>query len=337
MNKQQIYFLLSGSNEKLSLAELRALLETYNYSEDSELKCYSKICLARTSEETLLAIIRRAGYITEAGILIGIDDPYSPSYEYIDELAKFNFKSVRSTVVRSTVEPSISNKYVAFLRERLGLTKEYTKTNYLRIIFSEGLVFAGYPLAVINKAELLKREPKNRPFFRSIALPTRLSRALINLSRVKEKQVILDPFMGTGSIVLEAVAMGIRAIGVELDWELVHGAVKNIKYYEAKNTIVILGDSTTITYKNVDSIATDPPYGRAASTKGRETLELYDLFLARATESLKKRGYLVFMAPLSIIDHIYELLCRYGFIVRDEIYMYVHGGLTRVIFVAYKP
>ena len=127
MNRHQFYFILSGNNEKLSLAELKALLETYSDFKSTELKCYSKICLANTSNEVLSTIIRRAGYITEAGILIGIDDPYSPSYEYIDKLVKFNFKSVRSTVVRSTVEPSISNRYVALLRERLGLTKEYTK------------------------------------------------------------------------------------------------------------------------------------------------------------------------------------------------------------------
>ncbi|MCD6300983.1 MAG: RNA methyltransferase [Staphylothermus sp.] len=337
MNRHQFYFILSGNNEKLSLAELKALLETYSDFKSTELKCYSKICLANTSNEVLSTIIRRAGYITEAGILIDIDDPYSPSYEYIDELKKYDFKSIRSTIVRSTIELNTRDRYIDYLKEKLGLIHEYTKTNYLRIIFSEGLVFIGYPLASLNKVDILKREPKYRPFFRSIALPVRLSRALINLSRVKENQVILDPFMGTGSIVLEAALMGIRAIGAELDWELVHGALENIRYYGAKNTMIILGDSTTISYNEVDGIATDPPYGRAASTKGRETLELYKLFLERAMDSLKKGGYLVFMAPLDIEDHIYEFICRYGFIIRDEIYMYVHGGLTRTIFVAYKP
>lgn len=44
----------------------------------------------------------------------------------------------------------------------------------------------------------------------------RISRALINLLRVKEGDTILDPFVGSGAFIADAPAMGINAIGIEV-------------------------------------------------------------------------------------------------------------------------
>jgi len=44
----------------------------------------------------------------------------------------------------------------------------------------------------------------------------RISRALINLLKVKKGDTILDPFAGSGSFIADAPAMGINAIGVEI-------------------------------------------------------------------------------------------------------------------------
>ncbi|GAB6183601.1 hypothetical protein JCM13991_13420 [Thermodesulfovibrio hydrogeniphilus] len=44
----------------------------------------------------------------------------------------------------------------------------------------------------------------------------RISRALINLLRVKEGETILDPFVGSGAFIADAPTMGINAIGVEV-------------------------------------------------------------------------------------------------------------------------
>lgn len=44
----------------------------------------------------------------------------------------------------------------------------------------------------------------------------RISRALINLLRVKEGDTILDPFVGSGAFIADAPTMGINAIGIEI-------------------------------------------------------------------------------------------------------------------------
>lgn len=44
----------------------------------------------------------------------------------------------------------------------------------------------------------------------------RISRALINLLRVKEGDTILDPFVGSGAFIADAPTMGINAVGIEI-------------------------------------------------------------------------------------------------------------------------
>jgi tRNA G10 N-methylase Trm11 len=44
----------------------------------------------------------------------------------------------------------------------------------------------------------------------------RISRALINLLKVKEGETILDPFVGSGAFIADAPTMGLNAIGIEI-------------------------------------------------------------------------------------------------------------------------
>jgi tRNA (guanine10-N2)-dimethyltransferase len=330
------YFILSGENEELSIAELKALLETYS-STPINIRCYTMICLVRGIEEnTIWKIMRRAGYLKEAGLLIGIDDPYEPSFNYVEEVLIEKPVWVKGTVFKSTIRAERVNEYIKRLSNILGVTNRFRKSRHIHLMFSEGRVFIGLPQIFLDTRSFYERRPSARPFFRSIALPVNLSRLLVNLTRVREGGVLLDPFCGTGSILIEALLMNIRVIGVDIDWELIHGSRRNIEYYGLKNHVLILGDSTVLSFNNVDGIATDPPYGRAASTHGVKVEEIYGLFLRNSAEYLRKGRYLVFMAPIGLSSFIDEELCVNGFIIRGKHYMFVHGGLTRIIYEAYK-
>lgn len=337
MRQDIYYFILSGDHEELSVTELRALLEIIEPS-STIINCYTMICLVRNiNDEVAEKVMLRAGYVKEAGKLMGVDNPYSPSFEYLDIISTLDVEWIKTSIMKSTVEDEVANKYSDLLADKTGLKKLFTKNKFIHLIFSEGNVFVGYPMFFLDTKSFYYRRPSTRPFFRSIALPVQLSRLLINLSRVREGEVLLDPFAGTGSILIEALTMGIRAIGIEIDWELVHGAKKNLSYYGFNNYVLILGDTTTIGLLSVDGIATDPPYGRAASTHGSDAKYIYLKFVRNATESLKKKKYLVFMAPYTMSRYIDEILCSSGFIIRGKHYMFVHGGLTRVIYEAYLP
>ena len=131
--------------------------------------------------------------------------------------------------------------------------------------------------------------------------------------------------------------MGIRGIGADIDPELVRGMRWNIEYYRLKNQILLCGDARELSYLLVDGIATDPPYGRAASTHGLDVLEVYMGFLEKAYYSVKRGGYIVFMAPLALENEVDEILCRIGLVLRNKHYIYVHGTLTRIIYEVVNP
>ena len=87
----------------------------------------------------------------------------------------------------------------------------------------------------------------------------------MNLSEVRAGEVLLDPFCGTGGILMEASSIGARAIGVDIQQEMAKGACKNIEFY-GLNAELIVGDAQELPIRDesVDAIATDFPYGRSS-------------------------------------------------------------------------
>ena len=75
--------------------------------------------------------------------------------------------------------------------------------NEVRILMSDRLhVFLGE--RTVDRNILETRKVGERPFFSPISLHPRYARALINLTGVKNGGTVLDPFCGTGGIVIEA-------------------------------------------------------------------------------------------------------------------------------------
>jgi len=56
------------------------------------------------------------------------------------------------------------------------------------------------------------------------------AKALVNLSEVKQGDVLLDPFCGIGTILQEAVLNGIKIFGVDINKECVDASRQNLKY-----------------------------------------------------------------------------------------------------------
>lgn len=327
------YFLLRGDNEALGRGELRALLEAYE-CRDAAITCYTMLCIVRhRCGDIAERIVRRAGYIKEGGLLLAVDNPYDPSV--ILEKHLLGDSEVHASILKNSVSNTAAEKYTLYLGERHGVRIVNTGRSNLRLLFSDGLVFIGLKTVEQDSKGMYYRSGRHRPYKRSIALTPDVSRLLVNLTRIREGMVLLDPFAGTGSILLEAWSMNIRGIGVEVDWKLVHGMEENLRFYNT-NAIPILGDSTILDLISVDAIATDPPYGRGASMHGHSYLELYSMFIDKAWSILRNNSYMSFMTPVELEEVVGELLCRNGFTEVSRYYQYVHGGLTRVIYVVRK-
>lgn len=122
-----------------------------------------------------------------------------------------------------------------------------------------------------------------RPFFSPISLHPRIARALVNLSCIKKGEKLLDPFCGTGGILLEAGLIGAHVFGSDLDEKMVEGCKKTLDHYSISPYTVFQADVGKIgKIGKVDGVVSDFPYGR--STRINRKLE--DLY-ARAFESIK--------------------------------------------------
>lgn len=176
----------------------------------------------------------------------------------------------------------------------------------------------------VTDTDLLeKRKVGERPFFSPISLHPKFARALINLTGVKRGGTVLDPFCGTGGIVIEAAEMGMRAIASDFDEEMVIGCQENMDFYGLE-----LADFDTVDigeigerFHEVDAVCTDPPYGRSTKTGGENIDHIY----ARAGESIPRSLRQGARAGIVLPHHV-----DFDTMTLENVYLQrVHGSLSR--------
>lgn len=198
-----------------------------------------------------------------------------------------------------------------------------------RLLITEGLALFCEEIRRIGKKHFLERLPKNRPFFHPGVMLPKMARALVNLTQVREGEIFMDPFCGTGSLLIEAGLMGAVAVGSDIDGRMVKGSLKNMRFYGIDGHLLIQ-DSTKLGIKDesVQAIATDPPYGRSTKVGGESLDILYEGALEEMLRVLERgrRCVVVFSHPREIDgwDVIGWHSCR------------VHKSLTRHIAVLHK-
>jgi tRNA (guanine10-N2)-dimethyltransferase len=158
--------------------------------------------------------------------------------------------------------------------------------------------------AEVDRSSFEFRKPENRPFFLPVSLHPRFARALVNLTGVRRGQVLLDPFCGTGGILMEAALVGARAVGSDVRSEVVEGCADNLEAFglEAELFDSDVGDVPQ-RLEPVDAIATDPPYGRAAGTMRENVTSLMERAFRAFQRALKQGGRLAICLPeLKLLD-----------------------------------
>src|SRR5438046_3113428 len=136
--------------------------------------------------------------------------------------------------------------------------------------------FLGRVVHRIDRARLEATKVAHRPFSLPISLHPKFARALLNLSRVPMARFVLEPFCGTGGLLLEALSIGLRPIGLDRGRRLVLGCRASLRRAGAGRLGVADAGRLPLRGASVHGIATDPPYGRAASTRGEPIASLYE-------------------------------------------------------------
>ena len=210
--------------------------------------------------------------------------------------------------------------------EKIQLDVDLDKPD-VKIYFNldDETIYAGYDLLKVDDEAYEKRDVQQRPFKNPASLNSKLARAMVNLSRVKPGQTVLDPFSGAGGIMIEASLVGAKPIGIELDKNIAKGCAINLEHYKCKDYQLMEGNALDTHLKGIDVIVTDPPYGNSASQFGKEDiLERFIKMVAR-NYSIKR---MIIMAPRSVNSE----LKKNGFKVEGIYTIKSHANLERTIY-----
>ncbi|MEM2273055.1 MAG: DNA methyltransferase [Candidatus Bathyarchaeia archaeon] len=201
---------------------------------------------------------------------------------------------------------------------------------FLGFLTDNNFIF-GLKLAELTRKELIKRNPSRRVFFHPAALTAKMARCMVNLAQSRRGDLILDPFCGTGSILIEAGLIGCRVIGFDVKRYMVKGSIKNLDSLGIKPEHMAVADARFLPLASgsVDRIVTDPPYGTAATTLGLTVKDLIDQFFYAAADALSDHGMICIAAPKTLgVAKIGE---NHGFRHLESHYIYVHRRLIREI------
>ncbi|XP_013105329.2 tRNA (guanine(10)-N2)-methyltransferase homolog isoform X1 [Stomoxys calcitrans] len=134
---------------------------------------------------------------------------------------------------------------------------------------------------------------KKRKFIGNTSMDAQLSLIMANQALVQPGDIVFDPFVGTGSLLVSAAKFGGYVLGADIDFMMLHARARpsritqkvrekdesirsNLQQYncETRYLDVVVADFSNPLWRDTikfDSIITDPPYGIRESTEKVET------------------------------------------------------------------
>jgi tRNA G10 N-methylase Trm11 len=169
---------------------------------------------------------------------------------------------------------------------------------------------------VVYDSMLQQYRDESRPFVSAeISTSPKLCRTLLTLAGARPGDTVIDPFCGTGTLLMEAAIMGMKCIGVDIDGDQIQGARSNLKWLakdlgEKLEYDIFIGDSrelSSIIKKQVDAVAFEPPLGPIHKTppqrsEAEETIKeltrLYQQTLKEISAILRPDGRVAMTIPV---------------------------------------
>jgi len=256
---------------------------------------------------------------------------------------------IRSMYTSTSTHKSSLLKMVGAVIKRKGYSVdlENPAKTFVLLLTAERCFFC-LLLHSIDKAHFAVNRPHLRPFFSPGVIMPKFARAIVNLSGVNDKELFLDPFCGTGGILIEAGMIGASIIGADVQEKMVKGARDNLGFF-GLHACLIVSDASEIPLsdKSVDAIGTDMPYGRSSivslslsenSDSCSLFLELERLYQDALDEIYRvlKTGGRAVIVSHSPFFHSHPCKDATGFQLLEEHSYRVHKSLTRYIAVLEK-
>lgn len=172
----------------------------------------------------------------------------------------------------------------------------------IRLLVAENEVHVGALRGEVDRAAFEARHPRHRSHFAPVSIHPKYARALVNLARIREGDLVADPFAGTGGLLLEAGLVGARVLGGDLDPRMASGTRRMLEEHGVTDARIEARDVGELPEfaggpGSVDAVVSDPPYGRSSTTNLEEMDALYERFFHAAREALKPGGRLAIITP----------------------------------------
>lgn len=342
----KLFFLVSGEHPTLPFSELTAILKAEGF-ENKILERLVQVSRVEANVKAIDAIKRRAALTRICNQEIFNCSPVlSNIMKKISSAALNDFIEsgetfvVRVRKVKDFAPDLTSMKLEQKLGELILHKANGTKVNlhtpqktFFGVITQNRFIF-GLKLAEILPKPFVERRPRKRPFFHPSAVQAKLARCMVNLAQPKKGDLVIDPFCGTASMLIEAGLIGCRVMGLDVQRQMINGSFQNLSHYGIEPEGMILADAKHLPITKTDCIVTDPPYGRSATTLGWSTQQIVEKFLSNIGDVISKGKRICMASPKSIrIDKIAK---ESGFKHLESHFVYVHRSLTREIAVLEK-
>jgi tRNA (guanine10-N2)-dimethyltransferase len=329
---------VSGEHIGLAKAEVEALL--FQFAIASEITWFERLARIVMLDNPVQFLLERAALVQYAGIILyesssvkEITQGFSDD-EWKIHVTKEDTFSVRTLQIGKENHSNLRLQIERSLGAHIEKTTE-AKVN-LRNPSVQILVIVQSDMFLICKSDISKlrgflreREPGKKEFFHPSMMNSSLARVMCNLAGVQIGDIVLDPFCGGGGILCEASHIGATVVGIDLSWKLLIGARMNLNKI-GLNYSLIQGDTQNLPISSVNRIVTDPPYGRASSTRGSIAIKLVESLLKDADYILQTKGECMCLCCDSEMK-LPQIIQDTGLTVARHLSMRVHSGLVRDI------
>ncbi|XP_061115117.1 tRNA (guanine(10)-N2)-methyltransferase homolog isoform X1 [Conger conger] len=150
-------------------------------------------------------------------------------------------------------------------------------------------VYFGRWIADGQRELIRSHSVKKRHFIGNTSMDAGLSLIMANHARIRDHDLVFDPFVGTGSLLVACSHFGAYVCGTDIDYNTIHGIGKasrknqkwrgpdeniraNLRQYGLEQLYldVLVSDASKAIWREAalfDAIITDPPYGIRESTR----------------------------------------------------------------------
>lgn len=192
--------------------------------------------------------------------------------EMMNKLAKSKLSELGSSC--RYLEWTGSGKAEPISSAQLMRTHTIEKGVEVCLFWGDDDISIGITEAVQDLESYAKRDIQ-KPYRRTTEglLPPKLARMMVNLSKQSSDGLLLDPFCGSGVLLMEALQLGLNVVGSDLEPDAVDATQVNVKWLynnaeglpDASKNQFFLHDARRLTERikplSIDCIATEPYLG----------------------------------------------------------------------------